>query len=110
MSGMREIPFVPQTHPRLGDLTYAAVVAGLPSGAIFTLCTFALSTDADGTSPTSVRAVARERGLSAGTVARHVDQLVELGFLELLGRFHSGNRRRRWRVAGMGCHEIRSVS
>jgi DNA-binding MarR family transcriptional regulator len=95
----REIPSLP--NPRLGDLAYAAVVAGLPSGAIISLIAFAKSTDADGTTTAAVRGVARDLGLSSGTVARHVGLLVDLGFLEQLGRPRSDMRRRRWRVAGM---------
>jgi DNA-binding MarR family transcriptional regulator len=110
MAGMRNIPPVPQTHPRLGDLAYAGILAGLPSGTIVTLFTFALSADADGISLASVRGVGRELDLSPGTVAAHVKQLVELGFLEDLGRSRADNRRRRWRVAGMGPHGIRVVS
>jgi hypothetical protein len=105
MPGIREIPPVPQTHPRLGDLTYAAIVAGLSSGAIITLSKFALSSDADGTSQVSVRGVARQLGWSSGTVARHVGQLTELGFLEMLGRNRADHRRRRWGVAGMEQHD-----
>jgi hypothetical protein len=96
---LRDIPSLP--HPRLGDLAHAAIIAGLPRGASITLLEFAKKAEADGTTMESVRGVARNIALSSGTVAAHVGTLVELGFLELLGRSRLGNRRRQWRVAGM---------
>jgi DNA-binding MarR family transcriptional regulator len=99
MPRVRKIPSVAQP---LGDLAYVAVSEELPTGAIVTLLEFARNADEDGITLTSVRGVARDRGLSSGTVARQVDKLVELEFLEKLGRTRSDHRRYRWRVAGMG--------
>lgn len=89
----------------LRDLVYEAVGAGLSNATIGILTEFAKATGVDGVTALSVRELARRIGRSSGTVSRHVDRLVELGFLEPLGRSRGDNRRRRWSVAGMDRRE-----
>lgn len=88
------------------NLTYAAAGEGLSLSTIAVLTEMALRTDKDGTTRgASLREIARHLNRSPGQIQRHVKRLIELEFVEQLGRCREDNRHRLWRIAGMDRRE-----